>query len=214
MRLTLPFFLMAAIMPAQMVSIGIKAGGPVTDAVPSYGSIYSMVDTGRWTIGPSVELRLFSGLSVEADALYRGYRRQLNFVSTEAEFDGIRFPAISNSTHENTKVWDFPLLLKYRFGGRRYRPFITAGATLSHASSDVTSSLVCLSSESVCSGSYFRDYYNAYGRVNSTRNSAGPTAGLGVEFKAGRFKLAPEVRYTHFGTPARNQASVIMGFSF
>ncbi|MEI9973161.1 MAG: hypothetical protein WDO73_14590 [Ignavibacteriota bacterium] len=33
----------------------------------------------------------------------------------------ITYPAMFVSDSSKTKVWDFPLLLKYRFGSRSYR---------------------------------------------------------------------------------------------
>ena len=74
-KLILPLFFAVAA-PAQRLSFGVKAGVPVTEANPYEHAPYSMVDTGRWTIGPTVELRLFAGLSFEFDALYRGFRVQ------------------------------------------------------------------------------------------------------------------------------------------
>ena len=114
-------------------------------------------------------------------------------------------------------------LLKYRIGARRYRPFVDAGVTFSHTSTDVTFSQDCLSSASVCAayfssvlpaGASVQPYYNLLGHQNSTINTFGPTAGVGVEFKIGKFKLAPEVRYTHLSNPTRKLATVMLGFTF
>jgi hypothetical protein len=35
-----------------------------------------------------------------------------------------------------------------------------------------------------------------------------------VEFKYGRIKVAPEVRYTRFVTPNTNNATLMVGFTF
>jgi hypothetical protein len=219
MRLLIPFLILTALAPAQVVSVGIKAGIPVTDAVPDYGALSGfLTDTGRWTIGATLEVRVISGLSIEADALYRGYRQQSNFVSSEATISEgtnlITIPAISSSALINTKAWDFPLLLKYLIGTRRFRPFVDAGVTFTHSSSDITSSSFCLSSSTVCAGSPFGTFYNGRGHINSTLNSYGPTAGVGVEYRIGKFKLAPEVRYTHLSNPTRSLGTVMLGFTF
>ena len=55
---------------AQIASFGIKTGVPLTSA-PAYAGLDE--ETGRWTIGLTAEFHLVSGLSVEADALTRGY---------------------------------------------------------------------------------------------------------------------------------------------
>src|SRR5437879_3885047 len=183
MRLIIPLFLMTALAPAQIVSVGVKAGIPVTEALPYYEGYYPgrTIDTGRWTVGPTIEFHLISGLSVEADALYRGYREEVDFASEEHSFtDGPTAPAISVSSRSDTKAWDFPLLLKYRIGARRYRPFVDAGVTFSHTSTDVTFSQDCLSSASVCAayfssvipaGASVQPYYNLLGHQNSTINT-------------------------------------------
>ncbi|SPE41477.1 conserved exported hypothetical protein [Candidatus Sulfopaludibacter sp. SbA3] len=221
MRLFIPFLLLAAVAPAQVISVGVKAGIPATNALPDYGAYYpGMIDTGRWTIGPTIEFHLFSGLSIEVDALYRGYRQDESFASGETTIPAgpstapITYPAISFSNQTSTKAWDVPMLLKYRFGTRRFRPFVDAGATFSHTSSDVTSSIVCLSSETVCGTSNFQPYYNQLNHSTFTMNTFGPTAGVGVEYKIGKFKLAPEVRFTHLSNPTRNLATVLLGFTF
>jgi hypothetical protein len=219
MKLIIPFFVLAALAPAQIVSVGVKAGVPVTDALSYYEfNGTAVLDTGRWTVGPTIEFHLFAGLSVEADALYRGYRDQWNFAQAEIIAPGatgpVTFPAMFGTYLSSAKVWDFPLLLKYRFNARRYRPFVTAGATLSHASFDSTASQSCLSSASVCANSPYGASYNTTSRYSSSQNTFGPTAGAGVEFKVGKFKLAPEVRYTHMDNPRRNLVTVMVGFTY
>ena len=95
MRLVIPFFLITGLAPAQIVSVGVKAGVPVTPAAPNYGGDFQgMIDTGRWTVGPTIELHLGSRFSIEADALYRAYRQQNTFSSSESTFpNGPTYPA-------------------------------------------------------------------------------------------------------------------------
>ena len=214
MRFLVLFLFAAAIAPAQIVSVGVKAGIPATDALPNQPSYNTLLDTGRWTIGPTVEVRLPYGLSLEADALYRGYRLQQSLAFPEVVQDGVTYPPFFNSSRSDTKVWDFPVLLKYRFGPRTIRPFVDAGYTWSHSTSDVTSSLTCLGTEAACNSSPLNSYFYTLAHINTTAAPSGPTAGVGVEFKLGRFKLAPEVRYTHFSNPTVNQVTILAGFTF
>ena len=213
MRFFVLFFLFVALAPAQIVSVGLKAGVPFTEAL-HYGFSSSLLDTGRWTVGPTIEFRLVYGFSVEADALYRGYRLQESFASPTFIGGDITYPPLFTSYRSDTKVWDFPVLLKYRFGSRSFRPFLDAGYAWSHSTSDVTSSLVCLGTADTCAGSNLANYYQFFGHANTTNNLGGPTGGVGVEFKVGKFKLAPEVRYTHYSNPTSNVASVLVGFTF
>ncbi len=101
----------------QFVQFGVKAGLPLNDAyqgTPNIGSLSSSISsTGRYIIGPEVELALPFHLGVEADALYRHYTLTGNGVSE----------------------WEFPILLKYRFKGiPLVHPFADAGPIFNHVS--------------------------------------------------------------------------------
>jgi hypothetical protein len=76
-------------------------------------------------------------------------------------------------------TWEFPFLLKYKIPVSKIRPFVEAGPS-------------------------FRVRKNP----NSTKPSAnGFAAGIGAEFRIGRFRLAPELRYTRWaGEPPFPQA--------
>ena len=201
--------------PAQIVSVGVKAGVPVTGALPGYyNNNGSVLDTGRWTIGPTIEFRLPYGFSVEGDALYRSYRLVQSF--GVAIFSGVGFnvaPAFE-SFRQDTKAWDFPLLLKYRFGSRQFRTFVDAGYAWSHESSDISFSYACLASTPECAASNTGFLVSSSRSYQSSSNRGGPTGGIGVEFKFGKIKFAPEVRYTHMKNPTSSQVTVLGGFTF
>jgi Outer membrane protein beta-barrel domain len=219
MRPLVLYFFTAALACAQIVSVGVKGGVPATQAVTGYySSPTNILDTGRWTVGPTIEFRLLFGFSVEADALYRGYREQSSFTSPEfiilpgTNVNSVS-PAFFFSSHSNTKVWDFPLLLKYRIGSRRFRPFVDAGYTFSHRTSDVTTISSCLSSQAVCQAAT-PVFGNGSFRGSFSDNNGGPTGGVGVEYRYGRVKIAPEVRYTHLSNPTTNLVTVMVGVTF
>jgi hypothetical protein len=215
MRHLIPFFLATAIAPAQWVSVGVKAGVPVTEALTGRGRDFTgMLDTGRWTVGPTAELRLFYGFSVEVDALYRGYREQQSLFTTEFVADGRIFPPIANIDQSNVKVWDFPVLLKRRFGSGRYRPFVSGGYTWSHSTTDVTSSFTCLGGVEACNATPYAPFFSPLNRLSDSKGFGGPAAGAGVEFRLGKFKLAPEIRYTHSSNPTSNRVAVMVGFTY
>ncbi len=89
-----------------------------------------------------------------------------------------------------------------------------AAATFSHASADITWSQVCLSESGVSSADNLQGYANLFRQTESGFHSWGPTADVGAEFRASRFKLAPEICYAHFDNPTRNIGTVILGFTF
>jgi hypothetical protein len=209
------YFFTAALASAQMVSVGVKGGVPATQAVADdYASPTNIIDTGRWTAGPTIEFRLLFGFWVEADALYRGYRQQFSFAGIEYISPGVTvLPALYVSSQSNNKIWDFPLLLKYRVGSRGFRPFVDGGYTFSHRTSNATFYQSCLSSVAVCQAST-PVYFQGTTTGSFSDISGGPTGGAGVEYRYGKVKFAPEVRYTHFSNPTANLLTVMVGVTF
>jgi hypothetical protein len=218
MRYFIPILLTAALTaPAQVVSLGFKAGVPMTDAIPSYYGINGQLDTGRWTVGPTVEFRLYRGLSVEADFLYRGYRVNSNYANTSISVIGpgttvVTLPPIYSASQQDTKLWDIPLLVKYKFGSKPWKPFVDAGYVWTHQSSDVTSTFECLGAADACSAA--GNFFYLPMRYSFSNYSNGEVAGLGVEFKYWKVKIAPEIRYTHSDRYTKNEATLLVGFTF
>src|SRR5437016_14203993 len=60
---------------AQVISLGVKAGTVLKDSSFN-GSIFSSVESGRWSGGPTRELRLPYRFSLEADPLNPSDRRK------------------------------------------------------------------------------------------------------------------------------------------
>lgn len=219
MQRFLPLLFAAALAaPAQIVSFGIKTGVPATAALPNVYAGTTMLDTGRWTVGPTVEFRLVYGFSAEIDALYRGYSLQSSYgflaVIPAGPGDGAIYPPTMSSYREDSKAWDIPLLLKRRFGAGPFRPFVDAGYTFTHVSSDITSSFICLGTSQECAASPLSDYFHPTNQSTSSHGYGGPTAGVGLEFKYGKVKIAPELRYSRGLDTRINQATVMVGFTF
>ena len=181
---------------AQLLSVGIKAGVPVTDSFTgttfndSTGTTRSTTDSSGYIIGPQVELHLPFGLSVEADALYR----PLNLNSQHTGL-GSNLVAVQKETFNS---WEFPVLAKYRFAIPLVKPYVELGPS-------------------------FRTVGGSPG--GSAFSSSGITAGAGIELRVARFRLGPEFRYTHWGSDSgsasayefasnRNQVEFLVGFSF
>jgi hypothetical protein len=109
----------------QGLHLGLKVGVPFTvyfdtAAVsgPS-GSVEYSAATRRYTAGVSAEWRAAAGLGLEFDVLYKrmGY---VGIVSTASSLSAIDVKGSS---------WDFPLLVKRRFG-RRAGPYLAGGGVL------------------------------------------------------------------------------------
>jgi opacity protein-like surface antigen len=163
---------------AQPIGFGIKGGLPLTDLFEARnGNVET--ETRRYVIGPMVEIRLPAGFAIEGDALY-----------SRANFSSLLGTAGSLVTAPfDANSWEFPILLKKKFGGANagvaaVRPYIGAGASFRRLSG--------LGSI----GSFITG--NRSGTVD--RNNTGFVAGGGVEFKALFIRVAPEVRFTYWGT--------------
>jgi hypothetical protein len=101
--------------------------------------------------------------------------------------------------------WEFPILGKYKFLAGPIRPYVGGGVNFNH----VTGFSNLLSAELPHPG------------------TTGVTLEGGVEFKVLRLRIAPELRFTHWGNPnidlnpinialksSQNQSMVLVGVSF
>ena len=178
LKTTLWLFIAAAGLYAQPIGVGIKGGLPLTDLFEAQTSSVQ-TETKRYIVGPMIELRLPAGFAIEADALY-----------SRANFSSILGTAGSIvSAPFDANSWEFPILLKKKFGGANagvaaVRPYIGAGASFRRLSG--------LGSI----GSFITG--NRSGTVD--RNNTGFVAGGGIEIRALFIKIAPEVRFTYWGT--------------
>jgi hypothetical protein len=104
---------------AQAISAGVKGGIPFNDVFKAAGSIGSEpfhASTQRFTVGPMLEVRLYSGLGIEFDALYKRF---------EQTGGGVRGGTVAKTGSS----WEFPLLGKYRFGSGAAKPFVEGGVS-------------------------------------------------------------------------------------
>jgi hypothetical protein len=206
-------FVFAAAAMAQPIGVGLKVGLPLTEAFntatgPSSG--YTS-DTKRYIIGPQVELRLPAGFAIELDALYT----QLNFSS----IGGVSSSVVNAVT--DADAWEFPLLVKKKFGGANagvaaVRPFVATGASFRRLTSiRQVRNFVTGSSQETSSPAELRN-----------RNATGFVVGGGLEIRALFLRISPEVRFTRWGTSNfregvanlletnRNQGQFLVGFHF
>lgn len=145
----------------------------------------------NYLIGPTVEVHLPLGLSVEADALYRPVSQAGLPLPSLPGFQWFAPPV----AHDYS-CWEFPVLGKYRLNTPFVKPFLGVGPSFRALASP----------------------------LNHYWSKAGITAGLGVEGELLHLRIAPEVRYTHWGKDSggarflfaseRNQAEFLVGLAF
>ena len=92
---------------AQNIGYGVRGGVPFGDTFNFVKDPASVLKTSRFTIGPTLEVRLPLGLGVQVDALYKHHSNATNAVNT----------------------WEFPMLVKYRMPGLVARTFVEGGVS-------------------------------------------------------------------------------------
>jgi hypothetical protein len=180
----------------QSFSVGVKAGGQLTDDLSSPSS-WASSESKRYTLGPMATLELPCRLALEVDLLYRrtGYRTSFGYFG-----GGFNERVRANS-------WEMPILVQYKLPGRLLHPYVAAGIAPRRSN-----------------GTYDSDTYTinpqtgqiTFSRGHDTTNwsaSVGTVVGAGVRFGLGPLDLSPELRYTRWNnTPVNIQGSY--GYSF
>jgi hypothetical protein len=189
---------------AQLISIGVKGGLPITDQVSSRND-----ESRPYIIGPSIEVRLPAGFAVEAAALYERIGSSSTFIYGRQDST-----TASVTTRQRGNSWEFPLLGKYYFRphSASWQPYLGTGYSFRtvHLTTD----------GSILSG----DFLNApsvapYHIERGTGLGIGATFAAGVRFRYNRFAVLPEIRYTRWGDPnesqrPRNDAKFLLGITF
>lgn len=209
MKRVLLFLLIAGLLlliasPAfGQVSFGLKAGLPVTETfrTGSLPNLRYLSDTKRYTLGPTVEVKLPFGLGVELDALYK-----------RLDYETSAFDNPVSQTRTTANSWEFPLLLKYRFEKKGVvQPFLDTGASFHHISG-----LKQVGTLATAGPSEFRRSFNG-----------GWVLGGGLDIHAILIRISPELRYTRWTSAnfenqtnpsafqsKRNQVELLVGFTF
>jgi opacity protein-like surface antigen len=193
---------------AQPVSVGLKGGVPITDALETFRGNQSayFTSTHRYLVGPTVQLNFPFRFSVEVDALYRRLGYEYN------QFAG---PGSPTSTRTVANSWEFPVLGKYAIWGGPLRPFVDAGANFRHISGvdQIRSTLTAVN-------------VNVTAPEFNDSSDIGFVFGGGVEIKLGFIRITPELRYTRWGSENfrdpvasllrtnKNQGDFILGLTF
>jgi hypothetical protein len=113
-RRLLPLVLLAVPGWAQGVSVGVRAGVPASDAFDVFPGRFSFRNVPhRWTVGPTLEVRLPFSLGVTFDALY-----------SRVEYERLDSPGSVTGGQ-----WEFPVMLRFRSGAGPVNPFVAAGGS-------------------------------------------------------------------------------------
>jgi len=183
---------------AQHISVGIKAGVPLTGLLRGRCCQEVPTQTRRYTIGPVVDIGLPLGFGVEFGALYKRFDQQSYAVTTTGfvrvvfeDGDEDSYPiqqtaGISAVGHS----WEFPVAVKYHFFQSAMRPYVEGGVSLNR-----------LSNVYSARNSPFPSPPQLPFTIVPLRGSftrVGPLFGLGVDVKLHRIHVTPGLRYTHY----------------
>ena len=181
MRRLIVFLFGSTVLLAQPISIGVKGGVPLTDLIDTASGTNAKLnsETKRYIAGATAELRLPAGFGVEVDALFRRFHYDSNTTLLGA--------AANIFTKGNE--WEFPVLVKKRFGGELVRPYVAAGVSFNRISglTQSVSTLVNAVTTTSSPGELKDDL------------STGIVIGGGLEIRALLLKISPEIRYTRWG---------------
>jgi hypothetical protein len=165
-----------------------------------------------FTLGPTVTVGVFSGLSLESGVLF--YR-----LGDTSDNFGVQYPenAFTFGAHQwRGRAIELPFVLKYRFLSERrtWQPFLSAGPTVRRTSINFTSL------STIFSGSQLSPFDNRpFTDEKSVKWNVDPVVGAGVSFRTGRLYVEPEVRYSYWGAGKnsvlrKNQVHLLFGFRF
>ena len=212
---------------AQHISVGIKAGVPLTGLLGSnYGGwcCQEATQTKRYTIGPVVDIGLPLGFGVEFGALYKRFDQQSYTVTTTGyviidEENGYpiqQTAGISAVGHS----WEFPVAVQYHFFKSAIRPYVEGGVSLNRLSN----------AYSVQTTPYPRQPQLPFtiSPLRSSFTRHGPLFGMGVDVKLHGIHVTPGLRYTHYNKllgqltacisgpdcPSNKSVDFLVGFTF
>lgn len=190
---------------AQHISVGIKAGVPLTGLLRSEyvsGRCCQEVatQTRHYTIGPVVDIGLPLGFGVEFGAFYKRFDQQSYAVTTtgfttddETSYPIQQTAGISAVGHS----WEFPVAVQYHFFKSAIRPYVEGGVSLNRLSDVYSFQNVSID---------FRQLPFTFAPRSGSFTRVGPLFGMGVDVKLHRIHVTPGLRYTHY-----NQLSSLTG---
>lgn len=182
---------------SQRIRLGVKAGVPLaryfdfpSPQPPGFRVRNYSSATRRYTVGPSMEMSLFGRYSLEFDALYKriGYAGDVDETG--------RFTGVYTIRRYNVKgsSWDFPMLVKVRFGPER-RVYVLGGG-FGRVPVHLRTDGYVLSENFVTGTSQVSPFQSEDAYDFHKPIFPGALIGGGVELRLGKFRVSPEFRYT------------------
>lgn len=202
---------------AQHISIGIKAGVPLTDVVEAKSAeLPFQAKTKRYTIGPVVDIGLPLGFGVEFGAMYKRFDQNSVAVTItgfttigETSFPIQRTADMSAVGHS----WEFPVAVQYHFSKSIIRPYVEGGISFNHLGATYDFENASFPSPVP------RQPPFTIAPIRSSFGRAGGLLGMGVDLKFHVIHVTPGLRYTHynetrFWLPSTNPVDFLVGFTF
>jgi hypothetical protein len=203
-------FALPSLLSAQFFSFGVKGGLPVT-AASDAGRLCGRFFCGttdfllnRYTVGPTIEIKLPWAVRLEVDGLYKHVR--------EDAYGG-PFPTSNytfNTSHAN--IWEIPMLLKHRFGKRALSPYAAVGGALRHIG-DVREDFL-----SVPDFPGYPSQMTHFTRSPDPSLMSGWVVAGGVSVRTRFIRIEPELRFTHWTSShflaTTEQVEFLVGFTF
>jgi hypothetical protein len=185
---------------AQHISVGVVGGVPFTGGLSDFTTSDTLLNEVTHSYSNSNEYILGPMLEVRLPLSLAIEVDALYHPvnATSSVVVGSRVTEVTVGSSTSYATWEFPVLGKYRFALPVVSPYVEAGPSFRKTGSGL---------------SWF--------------SSSGFTLGGGVEVKVLRLRIAPEVRYTHWGSDSappvnasffapsnQNQAEFLVGLSF
>ena len=168
---------------AQRVSFGVKGG---LTGMNGFSGFATNSETRAYTLGPMVEVKLPRSLAIEADVLYR----RMGYTSSVSYF------GLTDITRMRAHAWDVAALLKYSGSRGAVRPYLAAGVALRRFSGVAGTRQTF--GHLPYSGTIVDTTSPLEAKYLLERDPVGLAAGAGLQFKTGRLRIGPEVRYTRW----------------
>jgi hypothetical protein len=183
------------LLQAQPISVGVKGGFVLTDALRSGND-----ESRNYTVGPTVEFRLPRNFGIETGFLYKRIGDSVSFQFADSR---VHYTNRGNS-------FEVPVIGKYYFTpSRLFTPYLGLGAAVRRTWQTMEGSVV-----------FSSDPTDTFKREDVSSFGVGAVGAAGVQFRHGRWKLSPEFRYTRWSAESQrlarnpNQVEFLFGISF